>query len=161
VVVGGFDELFADQQERLLRLCWLLTLDEQIATEVAQETLARAWRDWPKLNNPGFDVGAWLRREAVNLCWDRSRRRTTRRRRAHLVASPRVSTDVQADVDLHRAISRLSDRQRQVVVLRYWDDLDLAGCADAMSVSVSSVKQHLARAHAGLARAPELAKDDR
>ena len=161
MVVGGFDELFADQQERLLRLCWLLTLDEQVAAEVAQETLARAWRDWPELNSPGFDANAWLRRVAVNLCWDRSRRRAARKRRAHLVVSPRVSADALADVDLHRAIARLSDRQRQVVVLRYWDDLDLAGCADAMSVSVGSVKQHLARAHAGLARAPELAKDDR
>lgn len=156
--VSGFDEVFEIHQGRILRLCWLLTLDGDVAAEVAQETFARAWRDRKLLETEGVDAGAWLRRVAVNLCWDRSRRRASRRRRGHLVASPARAAAVEVDVDLHRAIARLSSRQRQVVVLRYWDDLDLASCAAVMGISLGSVKQHLARAHAGLAKAPELAR---
>ena len=156
--MAGFDELFEEHQGRILRLCWLLTLDVDVASEVAQETFARAWRDREFLESDGVDAGAWIRRVAVNLCWDLSRRRASRRRRGHLVAGPASSAAVEVDVDLLRAIGRLSVRQRQAVVLRYWYDLDLVSCAEAMGVSVGSVKQHLARARAGLARAPELAR---
>lgn len=158
--VSGFDELFEEHQGRVLHLSWLLTLDGDAAAEVAQETFTLAWRERVLLESEGVDAGAWLRRVAVNLCWDRSRRRSSRLRRGHLVAGSGRSAAVEVDVDLHRAIGRLSVRQRQAVVLRYWDDLDLVSCAEVMGVSVGSVKQHLARAHAGLARAPELAKGD-
>ncbi|MCP4958322.1 MAG: sigma-70 family RNA polymerase sigma factor [Actinomycetia bacterium] len=156
-----FDQVFEQQRVRLVRLCWLLTLDHDLATEVAQESLARLWRDRERLERDDVDLAAWLRRVAVNLCWDVSRRRSSKRRRGHLVAVPSVVDQSQVDVDLHKAIAGLSTRQRQAVVLRYWDDLDLAGCAEVMGVSVGSVKQHLARAHAALAATSELAREDR
>ncbi|MEM9465485.1 MAG: sigma-70 family RNA polymerase sigma factor [Actinomycetota bacterium] len=154
-----FDELVAEHGEWLRRLCWLLTLDHDDAAEVAQETLTRAWRDRDSLVlHP--EPAAWLRRVALNLSFDRSRRRGARRRRGHLVAIDDSAPETTVEIDLHRAIARLSPRQRQAVVLRYWHDLDLTACADAMGVSTGSVKQHLSRAQAALAATPELARED-
>jgi RNA polymerase sigma factor (sigma-70 family) len=62
--------------------------------------------------------------------------------------------------DLSQALGRLTDRQREAVVLRYWDDLDLAGCADAIGVSVGSVKTHLSRAHETLRNTTELTLEE-
>ena len=159
VRVSGFDELVNEHGEWLARLCWLLTLDHDDAADVAQETLTRAWRDRDALIlHP--EPAAWLRRVALNLCFDRSRRRSARRRRGHLVAVDEHQAPAPVELDLHRAIARLSPRQRQAVVLRYWHDLDVAACADAMGVSTGSVKQHLSRAQTALADAPELAREE-
>lgn len=156
--VTDFEATVREHEGRLHRLTWLLTLSRDDAADITQETFARAWRDRETLAaHP--DPAAWLRRVAVNLCWDRSRRRTVRRRRDPLLATDDTAVLDETDLDLHRAIAALSDRQRQVVVLRYWEDLDLRSCADEMGVSLGSAKKYLARAHAALAMAPELSED--
>jgi RNA polymerase sigma factor (sigma-70 family) len=50
------------------------------------------------------------------------------------------------------AIGRLSVRQRAVVYLTYWDDLDPAATAELLGISEGSVRRHLARARANLRR---------
>lgn len=156
--VIDFEVVVRQHEGRLHRLTWLLTLSRDDAADITQETFARAWRDRDVLaGHP--DPAAWLRRVAVNLCWDRGRRRTVRRRRDPLLATDPTTRLDEADLDLHRAIASLSDRQRQVVVLRYWEDLDLRSCADEMGVTVGSAKKHLARAHAALALSPHLSED--
>ena len=156
--VTGFEATVREHEGRLHRLTWLLTLSREDAADITQETFARAWRERETLaTHP--DPAAWLRRVAVNLCWDRSRRRNVRRRRDPLLATDPTTVLDETDLDLHRAIASLSDRQRQIVVLRYWEDLDLRSCADEMGISLGSAKKHLARAHAALALSPDLSED--
>lgn len=144
-----FTAFFEESSPGLLRLCYLATLDAEVAADSAQEALARAWRDWDRISVAGSDPGAWTRTVALNLCRDRGRR--VRVARAHRPDAPAPRLDDLPDVDLRRALTGLAVRQREAVVLRYWVDLDLAGVAAVMGVSVGSVKQHLARAHRHLA----------
>ncbi len=144
-----FTRFFEESSPGLLRLCYLATLDTEAAADAAQEAMARAWRDWERVGAQGGDPGAWTRTVALNLCRDRWRRTRVARDRAPAAPAPRP--DDLPDVDLRRALAGLTTRQREAVVLRYWVDLDLAGVATAMAVSVGSVKQHLARAHRHLA----------
>lgn len=146
-----FTDFFEDASPGLLRLCYLATLDVEAAADAAQEALARAWRDWDRIAGAGSDPGAWTRTVALNLCRDRWRRARVADGHRPPPAPPRP--DDLPDVDLRRALAGLTVRQREAVVLRYWADLDLAGVAAAMDVSVGSVKQHLARAHRHLAAA--------
>jgi len=48
------------------------------------------------------------------------------------------------------AVARLSPRQRAVVFLTYWDDLDPAAVASTLGLGEGSVRRHLARARARL-----------
>ncbi len=144
-----FSRFFEDAAPGLLRLCYLATLDVEAAADAAQEAMARAWRDWVRISAEGSDPGAWTRTVALNLCRDRWRRAKVAD--AHRPEGPAPRADDLPDIDLHRALAGLTERQREAVVLRYWVDLDLAGVALAMDVSVGSVKQHLARAHRHLA----------
>lgn len=153
--VSNFDDFYRTQQQRLIRLCWLLTLDRDDSVEVAQEAMTRAWQNWESISTPGSDPIAWTNRVAVNLSSNRRRRLGTKRRWRHLFAVPDVAAPAEF-ADLERALHQLSDRQRQVVVLRYWGDLDMAGCADAMGISTGSAKTHLSRAHTALRAANEL-----
>jgi RNA polymerase sigma-70 factor (sigma-E family) len=153
--MSTFDEFFLEHEQRLIRLAWLLSLDREDAVDLAQETLTRAWRDWDTIAS-GVDANpaAWTNRVLVNLSSNRHRRRATRRRWKHLFDRPQVAESPTTHRDLHRALAQLPQRQRQAIVLRYWHDLDLAGCADVMGVSVGSVKTHLSRAHSSLRADP-------
>lgn len=57
-----FQAFFAAQSPGLVRMCWAVTLDREQARDVAQETMARAWREWDRLGDrePGRldDTGA-------------------------------------------------------------------------------------------------------
>lgn len=71
--------------------------------------------------------------------------------RAEPCADPALGLQVRA------ALAVLPPRQRAVVVLRYWADLDIAATAAAMGCSIGTVKSHTARA---LARLRSLLGDD-
>lgn len=146
-----FNEFFRTESDRLLRLCWLLTLEREAAADLAQDVMQRAWERWDQLGQPGQHPQAWARTVAVNLSnsrWRRMKRLTERLPRLVDSRQPvRLS-----DPDLAAALATLPPRQRQAIALRYWADLPLRDCADAMGVSLGSMKQHLARAHDRLAR---------
>jgi RNA polymerase sigma-70 factor (ECF subfamily) len=79
-----------------------------------------------------------------------SRRRQSREEHAaqdDLVEAPELRPEVLA------AVFRLSVRQRAVIVLSYWDDLDTAAIAALLDISQGSVKRHLARARSHLKEA--------
>ncbi len=146
----GFDEFFQSEHDGLLRLCWLATLDREAAADVAQEAMARAWRNWDELTRPGSNPRAWLRTVALNLARSRWRRLARTSSLSRLLTDRERTADRRppiSDPALLEAISGLTQRQREAVLLRYWADLKLQECAEVMGVSVGSVNQHLARAH--------------
>ena len=57
---------------------------------------------------------------------------------------------------VRRAIRGLPQRQRQVIVLRYYLDMSEAEIAETLNVSAGSVKRHASRGLAALARAMEV-----
>jgi RNA polymerase sigma-70 factor (ECF subfamily) len=141
-----FDEFFRSEQAALLRYCWGLTTDREAARDVAQEAMARAWRDWPQLR--GTRPAAWVRTVALNLVrsdWRRTERGTIVPLRAEHVDDP-------VDSDLVAALRALPDRQREAVVLHHLGDLRVEDCASAMGLAVPTVKAHLQRGRARLAQ---------
>jgi RNA polymerase sigma factor (sigma-70 family) len=52
--------------------------------------------------------------------------------------------------EIRRAVAALSARQRAVIVLTYWADLDPRHVAERLGISEGSVRRHLARARAHL-----------
>jgi RNA polymerase sigma-70 factor (ECF subfamily) len=136
-----FEEFFGVEHDPLLRMCWAVTLDREQARDVAQEAMCRAYERWDSLS--GSNPAGWCHTVALNLIRSDWRRRQTARR---TVVELRPSSDeVVNDPDLIAALARLSDRQREAVVLHYLLDLDVAACAERMGVSESSVKVHLHR----------------
>jgi RNA polymerase sigma-70 factor (ECF subfamily) len=103
---------------------------------------------WPGVSNRR----AYLYRSVLNAA--RSRRRAEQQRRAR---ETRYGASVgwepaQVRPEVLDAIGRLSARQRAVVYLTYWDDLDPAAAAELLGISEGSVRRHLARARANRRR---------
>jgi RNA polymerase sigma-70 factor (ECF subfamily) len=146
-----FDLFFTRTSPQLVRLCFLVTLDREAGADAAQEAMTRAWREWDRIGAESSDPGAWTRTVALNLCRNRWRRLARQARLAPRAYTLESRADDLPDVDLRRALRRLPVRQREAVVLHYWEDLSVAACAAAMGVSSGSVKQHLYRARDRLA----------
>ena len=75
-----------------------------------------------------------------------------REERAAALDRRRLPTSPPATVDAHRALASLSEQQRAVVFLTYWEDLSPAQVADLLGVSDGTVRKQLARAREHLRR---------
>lgn len=116
--------------------------------DVVQESLVRAWRRRSTYDASRGSVLGWL----LAIVSDQARRR---RSRAHRPSLPLdevtgVVIDCARDLDLERAIARLSARQRLAVDLHYFVGLDVATCAEAMKCAEGTVKATLHQARARL-----------
>jgi RNA polymerase sigma-70 factor (ECF subfamily) len=130
-------------------------VDPAEADDVVQEALVRAWRRWSTYDEGRGPATGWL----LAILADRARRHRTRSRVPEPVeAQDRpAAPDVTPDVDLERAIVRLSGRQRTVVELYYFVGADVATCAQAMCCAEGTVRATL---HQARARLRELMGED-
>lgn len=114
------------------------------AADVVSEACLRAFSspNWAGVDNER----AYLYRTVYHVAADMRRSALSRRLREFKAATPDATADVQIDVDVLEAVSRLSVAQRSVVLLTYWADLAPDDVARYMGMSTGSVKRHLARA---------------
>ena len=135
---------------RLLRSAWLLTGDWHRAEDLVQTVLARAYGRWPRIR--GGSPDAYLRSMLATtyLSWWRRRWRGEVPV-AQLPDGPDHGTpDVELRHSVAQALSRLPRQQRAVLMLRFHGDLTEASTAEALGISVGTVKSYTARALASL-----------
>lgn len=146
-----FESFVAAHQAQLRRYALALTGNGHDADDLLQTTLVKVYLAWDRMDDRGHPaayarvtmarsyVSAWRR-------WGRSVTPT-----ADPPERPTPDADDAADRDLiWRGLQRLGRRQRAVVVLRYFEDLDLAAIADTLGISTGTVKSQLSRALAHL-----------
>lgn len=147
----AFVKFVDERSTQLLRIGYLLCGDRHLAEELVQETLERVYVRWGRLR-PGQEM-AYARRVLTNLRTDRWRR--TRKEvvteDGDLPDRAGHTQDTAADRDqLLRALGTLAEREREVVVLRYYCDLAERSVADCLGISVGTVKSTGSRALAKL-----------
>jgi RNA polymerase sigma-70 factor (sigma-E family) len=143
-VNADFSVFFAQHKRDMMRLGFLLTGSSSQAEEAVQDAFVQVLRRWAQIDDPG----AYLRRAVVNRCasWHRHRAVVWRTR-------SRVARDesyLDQPNELADALSLLSARRRAVVVLRYYERLELSEIAAELGISVGTVKSTLHRALAEL-----------
>lgn len=148
-----FDGFFRDNYAHVYRAMCLSFADPTLAEEITQEAFYRALRSWPKVSKLDHPV-AWMMVVALNRGRD-----VVRRRRRDDEKAPSLSrTDVQGamDSDVHDRmeivdlLSKVSERQRAVLVLRYIAQLSVSEIAEVLHCAEGTVKSTL---HAAIARA--------
>jgi RNA polymerase sigma-70 factor (sigma-E family) len=149
----AFGEFVAARSGALLRTAVLLAGgDRQLGEDLLQDAFAETYRRWPRIAS--IDASeAYTRTIMVRLATRRWRRR---RYEPSLddgsvgPAHPGFASDVDRGIDVRAFLSRLSARQRAVVVLRYFDDRTEAETAQLLGCAPGTVKSHLSRALAAL-----------
>ncbi|RJL35477.1 SigE family RNA polymerase sigma factor [Bailinhaonella thermotolerans] len=148
---------------RLMRTAFLLTGERHAAEDLVQSSLERAYVSWRRVSAAG-DPDAYVRRILINA----HARRHRRKLKEYLRARDEVQEWDEPERDdrmaqaedrsmLLRALARLPARQREAVVLRYWEDLTETQAAEAMGCSVGAVKSNTAKGIAKLRAIPGLA----
>jgi RNA polymerase sigma-70 factor (sigma-E family) len=134
----------------LVRLAAVLVGDVTTAEDVVQDSFIAMHGTWWQLRNTASAM-AYLRRSVINRSRSVLRRRAVAGRRSPTLAPELPSAEDSALAVLQRssvlaALSMLSYRQREVIVLRYYADLSEGQIAAALGISRGAVKSHSARA---------------
>ena len=126
------------------------TGDRGLADELVAEAFTRAWMSWGKVRRHAAPR-AWVVRTALNLGVSWWRRRREVPLSDHDAAAP-AYTSGGVDPVLIAALRRLPARQREVLALRIFLDLDTETTAKVLGIAPGTVMAHLSRAVAALRR---------
>ena len=162
--LAPFDELVAIYQPRLTRLVHRLLGWDEGAEDVVQEVFLAALSHAHRFRGDA-SVGTWLTTIALNKCRSRQRRLGALWKR--FVARPLEADErpsrgptaqqamegVETSARVREAVRALSPRDREVVVLRYFDDLSPGEIASLTGQSKNAVEVRLHRARARLSAA--------
>ena len=146
---AAFRHVYEEAFPTVFRIAYRFSGRREAAEDAAQEAFARAFERWGRLGGEPWVVG-WIVTTALNVV-RRASRHTTEALGDREVG-PSSEDDVDAAVDLWRAIRELPRRQAEAVVLHYIVDLPVAEVADVMGCREGTAKAHLDRGRHGLAR---------
>jgi RNA polymerase sigma-70 factor (sigma-E family) len=145
-----FAEYVAARGHALVRFANLLTGDAHLAEDLVQDALARLYLRWSRIGRSDH-LDLYVRKVVVNAYRSWWRRPTNQERPA---ADPgldraepvRHDTEAAERDAMWRLIQDLPRRQRAVIVLRYYEDLDDASIAEILDCSAVTVRTHAMRA---------------
>jgi RNA polymerase sigma factor (sigma-70 family) len=149
-----FAEFYRRSKDDCLRTVLVSVGDLDTAQDLVDEAFTRACASWRTVSGHPAPV-AWVIRAALNAHvsrWRRYRREVSVPDPGMVAEPPMVSEAADSPVDsrIMAALIRLPARQRQVVALRLFLDLDTGRTAEVLGIAPSTVKAHLARAIAAL-----------
>jgi len=170
---AAVNEMVTRKLPRLLALASRILGDADEAKDVAQESFLRIWRQAARWRSGEARFDTWLHRVALNLCHDRLRRRKERplnEDEALELADSAPPLDEQLEsadrnVRMAAALAALPARQREAIVLQYYQELSNIDAAALMNISVEALESLLSRARrqlrSQLADTPGLARPGR
>ncbi|MCW2542848.1 MAG: hypothetical protein JWM40_400 [Frankiales bacterium] len=140
------EDYVAARYTSLRRLAFLLCGDWTEAEDLVQTALVRCQRRWSRIS--ADDPHAYVRRAVINAAhsWRRRQRATAPLAESLAADSP----DSDARVALLLALRSIPSQQREVLVLRYFEQLSESEIADQLGIPAGTVKSRAARGIAAL-----------
>jgi RNA polymerase sigma-70 factor (ECF subfamily) len=153
---AGFAEFFTASWDPCLRAVAASTGNMTLAEDQVAEAFARAWASWDKVSRHPAPR-AWVVRTALNAgaSWWHRRSKETALTSHHIAAADNRGTGL--DTAVLTALRLLPARQREVIVLRVFLDLDIDTTARQLRIAPGTVRAHQSRAVTALRS--ELAND--
>jgi RNA polymerase sigma factor (sigma-70 family) len=146
--IAELEALYRDRFPAFARVAISVTGSVDVGREVVQEAFACSIEDVDRFRGE-CSLEAWVWRIEINTA------KTAARRGAFESGEPTVLPEIATNG--HREVSAvqlwvrtLPERQRLVVFLRYWADLDYRSIATALGIEVGTVSATLSAAHRAL-----------
>lgn len=142
-------ELYEANHDGLLRFASLMAPEDGMAEDLVQEAFVRLYKSWGRIRDPE-KVPAYLRSTVANLARGRGRRLGVAQRNRPAPAPDASSAEEGALRDESRnevvaVLRTLPGRQRECLVLRYYEGLNETEIAQTLGISVGSVRTHTSR----------------
>lgn len=149
----ALDMVIRKYRERLFRHAFYITKDGQEAYDVVQEVFIRAMRE-QRFWDADFRQKAWLFRVTSNLCFNLVR---DRKRRGAILETVPFREQSEADQvarvfegeqreEILAAIEQMTPDHKEILMLRYYDDLSYAEIAEVLEIKLGTVMSRLSRA---------------
>ena len=141
-------QMIEENQTALLRMCYLYLHDVHLAEDAVQETFIKAVRAWDSFRGES-SARTWLTRIAMRTCMDMRRgfwfRRVDRRVTPEML--PERAQEAEAgESALTLAVMNLPKKEREVILLYYYQDMNMNEIADTLGVTQPTVSYRLRRA---------------
>lgn len=155
---AAFGELVEQYRDSVYRLAYRMCGNAHDADEAAQEAFVAAWRGLPNFRGDA-KFSTWLYRLTTNASIDLMRRENRHRAVAEdempeiedRADSPQQQVErTEQQEAVQQALASLSEDYREILLLRYMQELDYTEIAEVLRLPAGTVKSRLNRAKAAL-----------
>lgn len=136
------DELIALYYQDIFRYCLWHTPNRQTAEDAAQETFLKVARYFKKYVHSG-KFKAYIYKIASNVCTDIWRKKRTEPLPQDLSYMEKGFAEAEADLDLKDLVQKLPEKHREIVLLRFAQDLSLREIAEIENIPLRTVQSRL------------------
>lgn len=161
----AFAELYALTYNKVYNYARHYLRDEFLAQDALQEVYILALKNINKLNDPNLFI-AWINRISFNVCYDMSKKQNAGGNSdpeiletipdASIGSNPEVLLQRKDENQrLHHALEQLPFLEKEVVVMRFYNNMKLEEIASALDISRSSVKRYIAAGQSKLKKLME------
>lgn len=144
----AFEDLINIYFDRLYKEAYLRCKHEEDAKEIVQETIYKAYKSIKKLKEPKY-FKTWLSRILINVANDYMRENgmiDLVHEEIDYIKEVHKDNQVEIKIDLYNAIDELEDKYKDVIILRYVDDLKIEEISKILERPVNTIKTHIRKA---------------
>lgn len=141
----AFISLVDECKEQLYRTAYAYVRDEEMALDIVQETVCKAYTSISKLRNPKF-FKTWIIKIAMNISIDFYNRKSKVvyiEQEELLSKIGGVSSQEEERLYLLDIIEKMDERYKKVIILKYFDDLTIQDIARILDMPVGTIKTYL------------------
>lgn len=156
---NAFAELFKFYQNYLYKICYSYVHNEQQTLDLMQEVFIKLYKNINKYDEQ-YPFHPWIRRITVNTCINEKRKQSpilvplsTDDERMDVEEQLAAEQDIEQEVErndmariIREHIDCLQEKQRMVIILRYYEDLSYEEIAELLHMPLGTVKTDLYRA---------------
>ncbi|HVA97139.1 MAG TPA: RNA polymerase sigma factor [Candidatus Acidoferrales bacterium] len=142
----AYGELYKQYYSRIYRYCRINLYNRPVADDVCQEVFIRAWKALPKFSlKDGGTFQAFLFRIARNLIIDLSRKKkeVSLEQVEEISKEENLIEGISKREDIERvrnALSKLADIDRQIIILRYFEDMSHSDIAKIIKIREGALR---------------------
>ena len=153
---NAFAELYAMTYNKVYNYARHYLKDDFLAQDAMQEIYILALKNLNNLNDPTVFI-AWLNRISFNVCYDMSKRLQQGNHSMpvseilEIIEDEYIGFNPEANyqkkdeaIRVNQALDQLPFSEKQVLIMRFYNDMKLEDIAAAMDISKSSVKRYIA-----------------
>jgi RNA polymerase sigma-70 factor (ECF subfamily) len=147
----AFGEIYLFYYKKIYRYCSFNVTSNELAKDIAQETFLKAWRSLPRFSlKNGGTIQAFLFKIARNLIIDNARKKKPIQLEAYheIESSENVEENIlrqQHQTSVHVALAKLQDEEKQIVLLRYFEDMQTKEIASVLGIAEGALRVRMHR----------------
>lgn len=132
-------------KEQIYRTAFAYVKEEEMALDIVQEVVCRAYKSIESLKEPKF-FNTWIMRIAINISTDfyNKKIKVVCMEQDELISKMEVKHDDNDErLFLMESLDNLEEKYKKIIILKYFDDLTFKDIAEILSMPESTVKTNL------------------